>query len=225
MGCCYKNLLTRQRLFALHHVLERRARAKRRIVGRRNLQRRTRGRVTSLASGARLSGKRAKLGDGHLVARANRRADLVKRRRQHASDVRLRLTRLRRHGIDESLLVQSRRRVSSAIEFRAHSSVVPPVRALASRFQFKTRRPPIDAHDPSSRRSSPRRRLDIARDMVFVASIARAARFLAIARVRRGHRLSRAFERRANRIRHPSRSNARVASRRVESSETTRTWR
>lgn len=125
------------RLFALHHVLERRARAKRRIVGRRNLQRRTRGRVTSLASGARLSGKRAKLGDGHLVARANRRADLVKRRRQHASDVRLRLTRLRRHGIDESLLVQSRRRVSSAIESRAHSSVVPPVRALASRFQFK----------------------------------------------------------------------------------------
>ena len=142
------------RLFALHHVLERRARAERRIIGRRNLQRRTRGRVTSLARGARLSGKRAKLGDGHLVARANGRADLIERRRQHASDVRLRLTRLRRHGIDESLLVQSRRRVSPTIESRrVHSSVVAS--RAPSRRNLKTRRRPITALDRASHRAAP----------------------------------------------------------------------
>ena len=208
------------RLFALHHVLERRARAERRIIGRRNLQRRTRGRVTSLARGARLSGKRAKLGDGHLVARANGRADLIERRRQHASDVRLRLTRLRRHGIDESLLVQSRRRVSPTIESRrVHSSVVAS--RAPSRRNLKTRRRPITALDRASHRAAPPPPhppivLTITRDDIPIVCTPRSSRLLPHASARRRHHLSRAFERR-------HRSTARR--RRPRRRRSTRTWR
>ena len=117
MGCCYKNLLTRQRLFALHHVLERRARAKRRIVGRRNLQRRTRLRVSPRSRRARLSSKGSKLGQRHLVARAHRGADDVERGVEHSADARLGLTRLSRDRVDQGLLIQSRGIASAANAF------------------------------------------------------------------------------------------------------------
>ena len=116
MGCCYKNLnafdssecSSAKRLFALHHVLERRARAERRIIGRRNLQRRTRGHHVPRARRGRPLGKRADW-SGHLVARAVVAAILSECASGHASDEKD-VHECRRHGIDESVLVQSRRR-------------------------------------------------------------------------------------------------------------------
>jgi len=95
-------------LFPLDHILKRRTRAEGRVVARRNLQRRTRLRVSPRSRRARLSSKGSKLGQRHLVARAHRGADDVERGVEHSADARLGLTRLSRDRIDQGLLIQSR---------------------------------------------------------------------------------------------------------------------
>lgn len=100
----------REFLFTFNQRFEHRRRAKRRVIRRGNLQRRTSLRVTPRARRAVLSRKRTKARKRDFITLLHARAHGIERRGQHASDQGFALARLARHSFDERLLIQPRRR-------------------------------------------------------------------------------------------------------------------